>query len=315
LARVLRAARAIRLGKVLFRSETVRRTLSEAFASISAILNLLAMLAYVMFIFAVMGIHLFWHCHEHCHGDHCVYTRGHFGALLPAFLSLYQLFSRDNWASIMYEYQECMGTMSVALYFDTVFVVCNFVLLPVFVSIFLDNFSLSEEQKRNKQVALYVKSTMQRSKGINVLDVKYINHAVGILYKGTKVLKRKETEFRNLENQTGELLSVDVATTGTDRPVASFEEEIEPESFERYKIGEKAIAPEDTQDFSLNIFAPDHTFRLLLRNVAESGVFNYLILVAIAASGVSMALEGPEGHKNAGKVDELLLFAEYTIYF
>eukprot|EP01052_Picozoa_sp_SAG31_P006997 SAG31_NODE_329_length_17643_cov_10.377793_2_plen_1951_part_00 len=192
--RVARAMRAVRLGKLVFRAEAIRNTMSQAFSSLYSVFSLIGLIAFVIIIMSVLGRHLFWACHEHCLDNprSCVYTRGNYGTLFNAVLANYQLFTRDNWANIMYEYMECTGGgWYVQAYFVVLFTSLNFILLPIFVSIFLDNFSLSEEEKRNKQVELYIKSTFRHSKGIiNVFDVRYINHAVRLLYKGSRILKR-----------------------------------------------------------------------------------------------------------------------------
>ena len=199
------------------RSETVRRTLSQAFSSLDAVINLIGMLFFVLFVVSVLGLHLFWDCHSECRGDNCatnhaVYTRGNFRTLLNAYLSNYQLFSRDNWAAIMFEYMECMNNSYVAIYFCMIFTTCNFVLLPIFVSIFLYNFSLSEEQRRAKQVQLYVKQTYENNrKLISALDVKYINMGVRFLYKGSRVLKRVPVNLIDSRTISSDLTDADAA--------------------------------------------------------------------------------------------------------
>ena len=72
----------------------MRRTLSQAFATLDAVVALIGMLAFVIFVISIVGLHLFWACHEECHGTQCVYTRGNFGTLLNAYLAIFQLFSR-----------------------------------------------------------------------------------------------------------------------------------------------------------------------------------------------------------------------------
>ena len=156
---------------------------------------------------------------------------------------------RDNWASIMYEYQECMGTHTVAVYFTITFTALNFVLLPIFVSIFLDNFSLSEEQRRQKQVELYVKSTYAKSRGmLSALDVKYINMGVRFLYKGSRVLKKVPA---NLIGNAGDDFSdaVPRLDSSVDRRNPLDE------------LDEVADGEEEMGDKALGIFGPAHAVR------------------------------------------------------
>lgn len=208
-------------------------------------------------------------------GATCVYTRGHFGALPNAILANYQLFSRDNWASILFEYQECMDHKGVAVYFDMVFTILNFVLLPIFVSIFLDNFSLSDEQKRQKQVELYVKTTYQRSKGIiNVLDIKYINNAVNVLYKSNKVLRRPVAGF------------VQIATKSKPKEEDAAADDDNDDNGQ----------PSMLENITCGCFAVENPLRACARTVVESGIFTFIILTTIAASGISMACDSRPHH-------------------
>jgi hypothetical protein len=181
--RVIRAARAMRVGKILVRSRAISQIIGMAFASWSAILSLLFMIFLTMAVASLSGIFLFASCHET--GDQPVFTRGNYGTLAHAFLANFQLFTEDNWANIMFEYEECMETKSVALYFSALFTVLDFLLLVVFVSIFLDNFTLSEEGKRKKQVDLYVKAQKTDTKvGMTIMDLKSVNMAVRLVYSG-----------------------------------------------------------------------------------------------------------------------------------
>jgi hypothetical protein len=303
MARIFRAARAVRLGKLILRSDSVRTTLSQAFSSMHAVVSLIGMLAFVIFVLSILGVHLFWYCHETCHGRNCLYTPGNFDTLLSAFLSNYQLFSRDNWASIMFEYMECMHSHAASLYFTTTFTVLNFVLLPIFVSIFIDNFSLNEELKRKKQVEMYVKSTFKTSSGtIRLMDIKYISMGVNMLYKGSRMLKRTPVN----------LIAVDDA--------GAIENETTATRFE-LKDEEKEAAEALADSKSMGCFAQSHPVRVVTQKLGNAFIWQNFVILMIAASGVAMALEGPsrrDSHDSHGddKADlmHLLDMAEYIFY-
>jgi hypothetical protein len=321
LLRVLRAMRAVRLGKLIFRAESIRRTLSQAFSSLYAVLSLVGMLAFIMLVTSVLGVHLFWECHKDCNqfedGD-CVYTRGHYGNVGNAFLANYQLFSRDNWASIMYEYMDCTGSKSAAMYWVVMFTVMNFILVPIFVSIFLDNFALSDEQRRSEQVEIYVKSTLTHSKGmINLNDIKYINMAVRMVYKGSKVLKHAPLTL--MGNQAGASSVQDEAfgdkCNSQDRDLGSeFRNPAMMTSMAQMPKADASAEEPEYDNTSLGIFPEDSGFRTAVTGVVNSHVFQYFITIVIALSGIAMAAEGPEGKVHTTDMRDLLDAAEYAFY-
>lgn len=147
--RVIRAARALRIGKVLLRSKAISQILTMAFSSVSAIISLLYIILLTLIVASISGVFLFDECHQ-LDAPHSVWTRANYGNLGYAFLANFQLFTEDNWANIMFEYIECTNNYYLSLYFVILFCTLNFILLVIFVSIFLDNFTLSDEGKRKK---------------------------------------------------------------------------------------------------------------------------------------------------------------------
>eukprot|EP01050_Picozoa_sp_SAG11_P000599 SAG11_NODE_20_length_25330_cov_18.348143_17_plen_1316_part_00 len=318
LLRVVRAMRAVRLGKVIFRAESIRRTMSQAFASLDAVFSLIGMLLFILVVMSLLGVHLFWDCHKHCieegiEESECVDTRGNYATLGNSFLANYQLFTRDNWASIMFEYMECTGTFASSIYFVSMFSLLNFVLLPIFVSIFLDNFSLSDEAKRSKQVELYVKSTFQHSKGIiNVLDVKYINLAVRLLYRSSKVLKRVPVKMIGSDPDEDPFL--DPLSSRKDDTFIKLERQSSSTAVKR-SISRTESDSGQIEDLALCCNIPvSSPFRSLCKSLVDNIIFVHFITVMILLSGISMAAEGPEGTVHDDDTDRLFEVAETTFY-
>ena len=201
-SRIIRGMRALRLLKLLLQSKAIEQILGMAFASLSAVMSLLYMIFLTLTVASISGVFIFDKCHgKEAEGTHLVWTRAHYGDLGSAFMSNFQLFTEDNWANFMFEYQECMGSRWVALYFVLLFCTLNFVLLVIFVSIFLDNFNLSDEGKRQKQIDLYVKSIGAQEKEFNLMDMKAINMAVRFLYTGGGALKRANPLAKDLSQE------------------------------------------------------------------------------------------------------------------
>ena len=70
----------------------------------------------------------------------------------------------------MYEYMDCFGPQA-SIYFVIVVFVTQYVLLNLYVAVFLENFSLTDEEKRIKQVKKYIRQTMKTTDVSNPADV------------------------------------------------------------------------------------------------------------------------------------------------
>ncbi len=350
--RVIRAARALRIGKVLFRSKAISQILSMAFSSVGAILSLLYMIFLTLIVASISGVFLFDQCHQ-ADAPTAVWTRANYGNLGHAFLANFQLFTEDNWANFMFEYIECTHSYYMSIYFVVLFCSLNFILLVIFVSIFLDNFTLSEEGKRKKQIDLYVKSIGAEEKQLNLMDMKAVNMAVRLMYSGGGTLKRmnpkvdlQERSFNPMrvlpEEQIDRLMQFDEeartwAGKGTYGSTMDFLNLTQPEqahirglAFElKLGIVERCDALgaiegftlriKQSADISLGCMDADHPLRQSMTRLVENWIFEHLILLAIALSGCCLAYEGPYNHGEAGywhsdNVYNLLVISDLIFY-
>lgn len=350
--RVIRAARALRIGKVLFRSKAISQILSMAFSSVSAILSLLYMIFLTLIVSSISGVFLFDQCHQ-ADAPTTVWTRANYGNLGYAFLANFQLFTEDNWANIMFEYIECTHSYYMSLYFVILFCSLNFILLVIFVSIFLDNFTLSEEGKRKKQIDLYVKSIGTEQKQLNLMDMKAVNMAVRLLYTGGGTLKKmnpkidlQDRSFNPMrvlpEEQIDRIMGLDKqirawAGKSTYGTTMEFNNLTPPEqahirglAFE-FKLGITEICDalgtvegltlrvKQSSDISLGCMDTDHPLRLSMTRLVENWVFEHIILLAIFLSGCCLAYEGPYNkgealYPHSDTVHNLLVISDLIFY-
>eukprot|EP01047_Picozoa_sp_COSAG01_P023221 COSAG01_NODE_1399_length_10465_cov_3.558267_18_plen_132_part_00 len=114
-----------------------------------------------MLVPAVVAVHLF----DSCHGV-AIGTRGGFDSFWRASITNFQILTGDDWASVMYEYMDCSGDLS-SLYFVLLYWLTAFIMINLFVAIFLENFQLSDDMKRQKQIEEYIRQSTAPDHGID----------------------------------------------------------------------------------------------------------------------------------------------------
>jgi voltage-dependent calcium channel L type alpha-1D len=272
LVRLLRAARAMRIGKIIFHQPAITNILSIAFASWTAILSLTFLMLFTLFITAIMAMHMFSSCDVH--------SRLNYDSLWRALVANFNVMTADNFATYMYEYMDCAGG-GVAVYFVILFILVDYVMLYLYLAIFIEGFSLSDEEKRQKQVEVYVDRMRSKDGVIDLSDMKGLSTLVDIMYKGSSLLQRlprlvagpSETKESNREYE---------------------------ENFERLS--------------SCGCIGVDNPVRKVAINIVESPVFQQMIALGIAFSGVCIALEGHEGSEVTPVVITLLAVADIAFF-
>lgn len=164
LARLARLMRVARVGKLISRVKSIRTVLKVAFGSLDAIASLSFLFLFFCFVSAVMGTFIFWTCHQNPDGTPrmtelngmnsvaSVELNGmNLGSLRDSFFAVFQLSTGDDWSGLMFEYMECFGS-AAAIYFVVVVFITQYLLLNLYISVFLENFQLNDEQKRKCQI-------------------------------------------------------------------------------------------------------------------------------------------------------------------
>ena len=320
--RIARAARALRVGKVVLKFERTKHMLAMAFGHIDTAINLLFLITFWMVVFGVVAMYLFSTCSAE---DRL--NRGGFKDFWSASMTNFQILSGDDWAWVMYEYMDCAQTPEiVAIYFVFMHTSSAFIMVNLFVAIFLENFQLSDEDKRQKQIDAYIQKEVleHADESISLAEIKAVGMLVDVMYSGSALLKRAPIPVLSGLRSNGK---PDDKSLELDKPRdaapqgSMFESEAEP--------GDAKVAPE-----TYLCGTADSSFRQLLRRIVEpkegTNWFHRFIELAIVLSGCAIAIEGPTGEgslgclngledlDNNGEVDpwlpQLLKIADFTFY-
>lgn len=150
--RILRVLRVLRLLRLFKNSKGLQNLIMTIIISVPALLNVIALLLLVCFIYSVLAVNIFTFVMKP--GGQLDDERN-FDSVASAALVLFQVLTNDQWSVIMNDLMigtdqgchpdanptDCGSSFSPVLFFFTFKLVCQFVLLNIVVAVVLDNFS------------------------------------------------------------------------------------------------------------------------------------------------------------------------------
>ncbi|KAG1748101.1 Ion transport protein-domain-containing protein [Suillus lakei] len=98
-------------------------------------------------------------CVELIRGDMNGSTTLNFGQLWNSFLAVYQIFSSENWTTVLYEAADAEISLGqaviVTVFLSSWLIFANFIVMQMFIAVIHENFSVAEETKKSKQASDY----------------------------------------------------------------------------------------------------------------------------------------------------------------
>ncbi|KAJ1639567.1 Ion transport protein-domain-containing protein, partial [Pavlovales sp. CCMP2436] len=151
LLRIMRLFRVARILRVIRSGEALRVLLQTLVQSLPSLSNVVVLLALMMFIFAVLGTHLFCNVTD---GDF-IDRHANFGSLPVALLTLFRCATGESWNGIMHDLMEGKGcaepggegcaTWAAVPFFTCYTLSSTFVTLNIVIAVILDSFAESDE--------------------------------------------------------------------------------------------------------------------------------------------------------------------------
>ena len=184
LIKVFRLSRILRVMRLLGKIEMVRELLSVVLGSWVAVINLCVFIVYCLFVFALFGMHIMGDMSQFDDldsfldegtGDPSLVPRPTFQSFLMAFSTCFLMMTGDRWKVTMYTYMQSYGP-GACVFFMTLWMLCNCVLLNLFVAVVVENFSLNEDEMIKKQKQKHKKRTTvpKISNGFRRVAVNYL---------------------------------------------------------------------------------------------------------------------------------------------
>ncbi|XP_072043529.1 voltage-dependent T-type calcium channel subunit alpha-1G-like [Amphiura filiformis] len=149
---VLRTFRLMRILKLVRFMPALRRQLLVMLKTMDNVATFFSLLALFIFIFSVLGMHLFGCSFCKYVSGHQVCDRKNFDSLLWSIVTVFQILTQEDWNTVLYN---GMYTTSqwAALYFIALMTFGNYVLFNLLVAILVEGFSAEDERKKEQAVA------------------------------------------------------------------------------------------------------------------------------------------------------------------
>ena len=182
--RIFRMARLARILKLANRMETLRKLLSTITSSVFAVMSLSGLMFLFLFIFSVLGSHLF--------GTSNVNIRPGFGDLWSSALTVFIVITGESWGTIMKQTMKATSAAS-CIYFLILFTLGNYILINLFIAILIDNFGSFSDTEEHVQdldqynptdILKYLQNRMHKKHGMRIeeqrIGQKKINNQIPI---------------------------------------------------------------------------------------------------------------------------------------
>ncbi|KAI8331328.1 Ion transport protein-domain-containing protein [Chlamydoabsidia padenii] len=145
----------MRIYRVLLAIPRLRKLLARVLGSVYGFVNLIFFITLSTIICAIIAFQLLEGELNEAEGEM------RFFSIYNSFVGLYQLFSGEDWTTVLYnamQFGAPSGNAAVnALFLSIWFAFSNFIMVNMFITILMENFETAEEEKRQRQVHHYAK--------------------------------------------------------------------------------------------------------------------------------------------------------------
>ncbi|XP_076801184.1 voltage-dependent L-type calcium channel subunit alpha-1D-like isoform X4 [Clavelina lepadiformis] len=318
---VLRCVRLLRIFKMTRYWNSLSNLVASLLNSIRSIAGLLLLLFLFIVICSLLGMQLFGGRFQTNKEKRVI--RSNFDTFLQALLTVFQILTGEDWNVVMYDGIDAYGGANswgllVSIYFITLFVCGNYILLNVFLAIAVDNLAdaeslniaqkeKEEEKKRKKTLRLKKLRKLFKKKETISIDNSGVQETTDGVFTDDIAASNNDIPLQQLRSLSLEHIKPEVrievteaSETNSDRHLPDqSDSESEPEvpigprprRLSELHLHEKATPmPQATSFF---IFTTTNPIRKWCYFIANNSVFNNGIFVCIMLSSISLACEDP----------------------
>lgn len=290
--RSLRLIRVVRALKIFASSPNLKKLLEVTLKSGAAIANFAVMLFFFLVIYALVGMNLFG-----VDFKSPVYAPpGRFDNFYWAFLTVFQVLTRENWHELLYTGFHGHG-LACFTYFASLIVITNYMIL----SLFLGNLLHTLEDVFLREASKMRTAALERAKATTQMAMKM--QALG----GNDRAVIAASAF------------AEGVTLNTDDPERKKENAalIIQREWAKYRIRTNKLASssavegegegEDVEwsDKAFNLFDKDHSLRVNCTTLSENPLFQGFVLLCIIVSSLCLAYEHPLDDPQSSKAQTL----------
>ncbi|CAG8581095.1 8980_t:CDS:10 [Paraglomus occultum] len=156
----LTAFQIARAYRIVIAIPRMRALLTKVLGSAIGLANLIFFIVLIDFIAAIIGVQLLrGNIPSQDENGNDILVR--FSDIYNGFVGMYQLFSGENWTTVLYnamQYENrTISAAAVAIFLIVWVSLSNFVLLNMFIAVVQENFEIAEEEKRKRQLRAFIR--------------------------------------------------------------------------------------------------------------------------------------------------------------
>lgn len=291
---VMRCVRLLRIFKVTRYWESLSNLVGSLLNSIKSIASLLLLLALFMLIFSLLGMQIFGGKLDF--GEEIEKPRSNYDSFWRAFVTVFQIMTGEDWNACMYFGIKSWGGFNKAeavvpvVYYISLVVIGNFILLNVFLAIAVDNLAdadsmtqLDKEEKKLKKQQKKLRLLQKR--GLASEDVE------------------SESDEEEEEAENAEEADEGGSLTGSQELKKEEGGESKKARMRPLRMSElnliKNIPDPLPDSSSFFLFSSSNPFRIYCYKLCTHPYFMNTILVVIMCSSILLAAEDPLGRDKA----------------
>jgi hypothetical protein len=152
--RTLRVFRIARSFKLIKSGSSLRFVLETALASLAAVASFGGLLLLMIYIYTLIGMNIFGGLLQSVDGDDVMdeVPRANYDTFLTGFLSVFQVATRENWTSLLFDGMSAKGLspMAAVVFYISLVLLTNYILLALFMGTLLENFQKEFQKERDR---------------------------------------------------------------------------------------------------------------------------------------------------------------------
>lgn len=308
----LRAFRILRVMKIAGTSQSLKLFIETLSKTIVELGNFALIVALISFIFALLGMQTFGNlfhfevCESAANPETGVEVvvceidspRSNFDTLLWAFVTVLQIFTGEDWNSVMYSGMRAKGD-AASLYFVFLVIIGNYIVMNLFIAILLSSFSSHREERYD---AVGVMPTIEGGQSVAFSDYSETsgNGVSAEANETADVAAQAPADSSEGEDGDEKVAKADVENDAAFEDAVSVlkaqNEEKDEEKDDAAATMEKPNELRPLEDFTLNsffVFSPESSVRRACYKLIAHPLFDNIILMCIMASSIIMATENP----------------------
>lgn len=307
---VLRCIRLLRIFKVTRYWESLSNLVESLVNSIKSIASLLLLLSLFILIFALLGMQIFG---GRFNFEDITMPRSNFNSFWRSLVTVFQILTGEDWNAVMYYGIKSWGGVGkpecvvAIIYFISLVVIGNYILLNVFLAIAVDNLAdaenltkIDKEEKKRKKQEKKMKILRKRAQNASPQQLSIDSENPSVIGPAANMCIPLPMQNSTDTERASEAVSISLTSSMDRQATVTSEDEysnLDSTKMRPLRLSEinllKDIPDPMPEARSLFLFKSGNMFRIFCYKLCTHPYFVNSILVLICCSSVLLSAEDP----------------------